>query len=163
MSLDPKESLIRQTEDGSTRSRSKEEDGTGPGPQDGLSPESGPGLDGQKSEDDLTREKKTLSSNGPGGQRSLDVTGEKKKKKQTLSLREAQAVLLRKTQGGEGDKMAALLMKHVEKEKKKLLTVTSTSTSSSSATPSSSVKSSVRTFHTQKGQYTVHFNEPTGQ
>lgn len=79
------------------------------------------------------------------------------------SLREAQAVLLRKTQGGEGDKMAALLMKHVEKEKKKLLTVTSTSTSSSSATPSSSVKSSVRTFHTQKGQYTVHFNEPTGQ
>ncbi|TMS07714.1 Latent-transforming growth factor beta-binding protein 2 [Larimichthys crocea] len=57
--------------------------------------------------------------------------------------------------------MAALLMKHVEKEKKKLLTVTSTSTSSSSATPSSSVKSSVRTFHTQKGQYTVHFNEPT--
>lgn len=77
------------------------------------------------------------------------------------SLREAQAVLLRKTQGGEGDKMAALLMKHVEKEKKKLLTVTSTS--SSSATPSSSVKSSVRTFHTQKGQYTVHFNEPTGQ
>ncbi|XP_038548862.1 latent-transforming growth factor beta-binding protein 2-like isoform X4 [Micropterus salmoides] len=88
------------------------------------------------------------------------VRGEKKKKevkKQTLSLREAQALLLRKSHGGSGDKMAALLMKHIEKERKKLTTVTS----SSSSTSSSSVKTSVNTFHTQKGQYTVRVTAPT--
>ncbi|KAG7240152.1 hypothetical protein INR49_027537, partial [Caranx melampygus] len=39
-------------------------------------------------------------------------------KKQLLSLREAQAVLMRKTlsQGGRGDKMATLLMNHIERE-----------------------------------------------
>ncbi|KAM8769180.1 latent-transforming growth factor beta-binding protein 4 isoform 2-T2 [Acanthopagrus schlegelii] len=87
----------------------------------------------------------------------------------TDSLREARAVLLRKTlsRGGRGDKMAALLMKHIEKERKKVLTVTSSSSSSSSSsvsssssTSSSSVKSSVKSFHTQKGQYTVHFMAP---
>lgn len=81
------------------------------------------------------------------------------------SLREAQAVLLRKTlsRGGSGDKMATLLMKHVEKERKKLLSVVPSSNSSSSSTSSSSVKTRVKTLHTQKGQYTVHFTAPTGQ
>lgn len=39
------------------------------------------------------------------------------------SLREAQALLERKTlaMGGRGDKMAAVLMKHIQKEKKKLV------------------------------------------
>lgn len=62
-------------------------------------------------------------------------------------------MLTRKTlsPGGSGDKMAALLMKHVEKEKKRLLA------------PSSPVKTSVRSFHTQRGQYDVHFMAPTGQ
>lgn len=71
------------------------------------------------------------------------------------SLREAQAVLLRKTlsQGGSGDKMAALLMQHIEKERKRL----SSSSSSSSAT------TSVKSFHTQRGRYTVHISAPTGQ
>lgn len=81
-----------------------------------------------------------------------------------VSLREAQAVLLRNTlsRRGSGDKMAALLMKHVEKEKKKLLAVTPFSSSSNSSS-SSSVKTSVKTFHTQKGQYTVHFGAAAGQ
>lgn len=80
------------------------------------------------------------------------------------SLREAQALLLRKTlsRGGRGDKMAALLMKHIEKERKKLRTVTSSSSLSNSSI-SSSVKTSVKSFHTQKGQYTVHITAPTGQ
>lgn len=62
--------------------------------------------------------------------------------------------------------MAALLMKHVEKEKKKILSATHSSSSSSalnasrSSISSSSVKAHVRTFHTQKGQYTVHFMPP---
>lgn len=79
------------------------------------------------------------------------------------SLREAQAVLLKKGlwRGGDGDKMAALLMKHVEKEKKKLLLATVfpplSNTSLSPSSPSSSRSARVRTFHTQKGQYTVHF------
>ncbi|XP_023273319.1 uncharacterized protein LOC111663386 [Seriola lalandi dorsalis] len=57
-------------------------------------------------------------------------------KKQLLSLQEAQAVLLRKTlsRGGRGDKMATLLMKHIEKERKKLRT---------------------------RGQYTVHVTVPS--
>lgn len=83
------------------------------------------------------------------------------------SLREAQAVLLKKglSRGGNGDKMAALLMKHVEKEKKKLLPSTTafppaSSNSSLSPAPSSSLKAHVRTFHTQKGQYTVHLMPP---
>ncbi|XP_058489701.1 latent-transforming growth factor beta-binding protein 4 isoform X3 [Solea solea] len=83
-------------------------------------------------------------------------------KKQLLSLREAQAVLLRKTlsRRGRGDKMAALLLKHIEKERKRLSTITSSSNSSSS--PSSPpVKTSVRSFHTQRGRYTVHITAPT--
>lgn len=69
------------------------------------------------------------------------------------SLREALSVLTRKTLSprGSGDKMAALLMKHVEKERKRLLA------------PSSPVKTSVKSFHTQRGQYDVHFMAPTGQ
>lgn len=81
------------------------------------------------------------------------------------SLREAQAVLLKKglSRGGNGDKMAALLMKHVEKEKKKVLPTTvfpPASNSSLSPAPSPSLQAHVRTFHTQKGQYTVHFMPP---
>ncbi|XP_069578756.1 latent-transforming growth factor beta-binding protein 4 [Brachyistius frenatus] len=74
-------------------------------------------------------------------------------KKTTLSVREAQA-LLRKTLslGGKGDKMATLLMKHIEKERKKLC---------SSSSWSSSIKSSVKTFHTQKGPYTAQISAPT--
>ncbi|KAF0030960.1 hypothetical protein F2P81_017691 [Scophthalmus maximus] len=84
---------------------------------------------------------------------------EVKKQQQPLSLREAQAVLLRKTlsRRGRGDKMAALLMKHIEKERKKLVSAASSSNSSSS----SSVKTSGKSFHTQKGQYTVHLTTPT--
>lgn len=80
------------------------------------------------------------------------------------SLREAQAVLLRKTlsQRGRGDRMAALLLKHIEKERKKLHSILPNSNSSSSSS-SSSVKTSVRSFHTQKGQYTVHITAPKGQ
>lgn len=48
--------------------------------------------------------------------------------------------------------MAALLMKHVERERKKLPTA---------ALPSKS--SPVKTFHTQKGQYSVRFSVPAGQ
>ncbi|KAM9318546.1 LOW QUALITY PROTEIN: latent-transforming growth factor beta-binding protein 4 [Pholidichthys leucotaenia] len=57
------------------------------------------------------------------------------------SLREAQALLLRKaaSRAGREDKMAAALMRHVEREKKKLRT-------------------SVKTSHTQRGQYSVHFS-----
>lgn len=66
---------------------------------------------------------------------------------------------------GSRDKMATLLRKHVEKERKKLLSVTPSLSpnSSPSSVSSSSVKTDVRTFHTQKGQYTVHFTAPTGQ
>ncbi|XP_024910631.1 latent-transforming growth factor beta-binding protein 1 isoform X1 [Cynoglossus semilaevis] len=87
--------------------------------------------------------------------------GTKRAKKQQLSLREAQAVLLRKTlsQRGRGDRMAALLLKHIEKERKKLHSILPNSNSSSSSS-SSSVKTSVRSFHTQKGQYTVHITAP---
>ncbi|XP_044210689.1 latent-transforming growth factor beta-binding protein 2 isoform X1 [Thunnus albacares] len=130
---------------------------------------------------------KLESNPGPrGGEEVADVaersiegrrtkSEEKKKKevkKQTLSLREAQAVLLRKTlsRGGRGDKMAALLMKHIEKERKKLVTSSSSSSNSSSSSSSSSpassssssssVKTRVKTFYTQKGQYTVHVTAP---
>ncbi|KAI3353821.1 hypothetical protein L3Q82_004858 [Scortum barcoo] len=113
----------------------------------------------------------------PRGEKSLDVVvaEEKKKKKweevkvegakkQSLSLREAQVVLLRKTlsRGGRGDKMSALLMKHIEKERKKLLTVSSSSSSSYNSSSSSSVKTSVKSFHTQRGQYTVTFTSASG-
>lgn len=56
------------------------------------------------------------------------------------SLREARALLMRKTlaKGGRGDKMAAALMKHIEKERKKLWSVTS-------STPP--LQSSVRSQH----------------
>uniref|UniRef100_UPI0037E812CD latent-transforming growth factor beta-binding protein 4 n=1 Tax=Semicossyphus pulcher TaxID=241346 RepID=UPI0037E812CD len=132
--------------------------------------------------------KHNLESNpGPRGEKSVDVgvKGEKKKreedrtkseakkkeeeevktggaKKLSLSLREAQAVLLRKTlsRGGRGDKMAALLMKHIEKERKKLHAVNSNYSDDSSSS-SSSRKTSMKTFHTQKGQYTVYFTAPT--
>lgn len=83
------------------------------------------------------------------------------------SLREAQAVLMKRSLSHRGsrDKMATLLRKHVEKERKKLLSVTPSPppNSSPSSASSSSVKTHVRTFHTQKGQYTVHFTAPTGQ
>ncbi|KAM8905293.1 latent-transforming growth factor beta-binding protein 4-like isoform 2-T2 [Spinachia spinachia] len=108
------------------------------------------------------------SKSRTGGQRSENVAGtpEKKKKEtrgadtQSLSLREAQAIMLRKTVSlrGRGDKMATLLMKHIEKERKKVLTMTSSPDSSS---PSSSSASSiggtgVKTFYTQKGRYSLH-------
>ncbi|XP_041667187.1 latent-transforming growth factor beta-binding protein 4 isoform X3 [Cheilinus undulatus] len=91
------------------------------------------------------------------------------RKKLSLSLREAQALLLRKSlsRGGRGDKMAAVLMKHIEKERKKLPAVTSSpassnssSSSSSSSSLSSLEKTSMKTFHTQRGQYTVYFTAP---
>ncbi|XP_019223206.1 latent-transforming growth factor beta-binding protein 4 isoform X3 [Oreochromis niloticus] len=90
-------------------------------------------------------------------------TEERKEKKMVgakkLSLREVQAVLLRKilSQGGRGDKMATLLMKHIERERNKVHSATSPFNASSS----SSLKTSVKTFHTQKGQYSIHFNTPT--
>lgn len=64
-------------------------------------------------------------------------------------------MLLRKTlsQGGRGDKLVTMLMKHIEKEMKKLGTATS----------SFNTSTSVRTFHTQRGQYSVHVSAPTGQ
>ncbi|KAM9852921.1 latent-transforming growth factor beta-binding protein 4 [Aulostomus maculatus] len=114
---------------------------------------SGPRLRGED-QVDVTRE--TRREEGP-------TKPEKKKevkmggaRKQSLSLREAQAVLLRKTLGRRGDKMAALLMKHIEKEKKRLGAVTS----SSSPVPATSVETSVKTLCTQTGQYTVHVTTP---
>ncbi|XP_021164545.2 LOW QUALITY PROTEIN: latent-transforming growth factor beta-binding protein 1 [Fundulus heteroclitus] len=75
---------------------------------------------------------------------------------QTPSLREAQSVLLRNTlsPGGRGGNMAALLMKHITREKRKLRTMTSSYNSSSS------VKTSMRTFHSQRGRYSVHRSLP---
>ncbi|XP_077961884.1 latent-transforming growth factor beta-binding protein 4 isoform X3 [Gasterosteus aculeatus] len=101
------------------------------------------------------------SRSGTGAQRSEEVAGTaggKKKKEtrgaktQSLSLREAQAVMLRKTLSPRrrGDRMAALLMKHIEKERKKVLTVSSSPDSSSSSTSSSS------TGDTQKGRYSLY-------
>lgn len=52
------------------------------------------------------------------------------------------------SRGGRGDKLAAVLVKHIEEERKKLGT---------------SAKTSVKTFSTQKGQYTVHVTAPTGE
>ena len=64
---------------------------------------------------------------------------------------EAQSLLLRKTlSGGGGGNMAALLMKHITKEKKKLGTL------------SSSVKTNLTTFHTQRGRDIVHLAAPAG-
>ncbi|KAJ7990338.1 hypothetical protein DPEC_G00299260 [Dallia pectoralis] len=66
---------------------------------------------------------------------------------QPLTLKEIQSLLLKKAfaRGGHGDKMSTMLMKHIEAESKKLQ-------SSSSGGQTTSVKR----FHTQKGQYTVH-------
>ncbi|XP_067363392.1 latent-transforming growth factor beta-binding protein 4 isoform X2 [Channa argus] len=77
-------------------------------------------------------------------------------KKQLLSLREAQAVLLRRSlsRRGRGDKLAALLMGHIEKERKKLGTLAASSTSSLT-----SVTASVNTLPTQRSQY-VHITAP---
>lgn len=71
-------------------------------------------------------------------------------------------MLMRRTLSHRGsrDKMATLLRKHVEKERKKLAPVTPPLSPNSSP---SSVKPDVRTFHTQKGQYSVSFTAPTGQ
>ncbi|XP_061916705.1 latent-transforming growth factor beta-binding protein 4 isoform X4 [Entelurus aequoreus] len=65
-------------------------------------------------------------------------------KKTFLSLREAQAVLLKKTVGGRRDKIAAALVKHIEKEKKKL-----------GASTSSFVSSNVRTSKAREGNVTT--------
>ncbi|KAK2846559.1 hypothetical protein Q5P01_009558 [Channa striata] len=83
------------------------------------------------------------------GRKEVKVTSGKK---QLLSLREAQAVLLRRTlsRRGRGDKLAALLMKHIEMERRKLGSVSSNTSSAS-----------VKTFHTQRGQYSVHVSAPT--
>lgn len=71
------------------------------------------------------------------------------------SLREAQALLMRKTlaKGGRGDKMAAALMKHIEKERKKLWSVTS-------STPP--LPSSVRSLHPQRGALGGRLPSPAG-
>ncbi|XP_039986751.1 latent-transforming growth factor beta-binding protein 1-like [Xiphias gladius] len=128
-------------------SRVEEQRPTSPGSDS----RSDPGLRGQKSVD-------------AGETRRTEEVKTGRAKKQTLSLREAQALLQRKTlsRGGRGDKMAALLMKHIEKERKKLGSVTSSSSASnSSSSPASSVRTSVTSFHTQKGQYTVHVTAAT--
>ncbi|XP_029570463.1 latent-transforming growth factor beta-binding protein 4 isoform X3 [Salmo trutta] len=72
-----------------------------------------------------------------------------------LTLQEAQSVLLKQAlaSGGRGDKMTSILMKHIETERKKLQ---SASPSDLQDTQTTSVKS----FHTQKGQYTVHMSPP---
>lgn len=71
------------------------------------------------------------------------------------SLREARALLMRKTlaKGGRGDKMAAALMKHIEKERKKLWSVTS-------STPP--LQSSVRSLHPQRGALGGRLPSPAG-
>nr|XP_046169663.1 uncharacterized protein LOC124004884 [Oncorhynchus gorbuscha] len=76
---------------------------------------------------------------------------------QPLTLQEAQLLLLKKAlaRGGRGDKMTTILMKHIETERKKLQ---SASQSDLHDTQTTSVKS----FHTQKGQYTVHASPPAG-
>ncbi|XP_064159651.1 latent-transforming growth factor beta-binding protein 4 isoform X10 [Anguilla rostrata] len=63
-----------------------------------------------------------------------------------LTLREAQSVLLKKALAnrGQGEKMTSLLLKHVEAEREKLHSLLGTQTSS------------VKTIHTQRGQYTIH-------
>ncbi|XP_040901991.1 LOW QUALITY PROTEIN: latent-transforming growth factor beta-binding protein 4 [Toxotes jaculatrix] len=128
--------------------------------------ESDPGLRGEKTVDagETRREEKKR----PKSEEKEEEMMAGGAKKQTLSLREAQAVLLRKTlsRAGRGDKMAALLMKHIEKERKNLRSRTSSSSNSSSSSASSSsssssVKTSVKSFHTQKGQYTIHVSAPT--
>ncbi|XP_070987047.1 latent-transforming growth factor beta-binding protein 4-like [Oncorhynchus clarkii lewisi] len=75
-----------------------------------------------------------------------------------LTLQEAQSVLLKKAlaRGGRGDKMTSILMKHIETERKKLQ---SASPSDLQDTRTTSVKS----FHTQKGQYTIHVSPPAAR
>ncbi|XP_024297929.1 latent-transforming growth factor beta-binding protein 4 isoform X1 [Oncorhynchus tshawytscha] len=75
-----------------------------------------------------------------------------------LTLQEAQSVLLKKAlaRGGRGDKMTSILMKHIETERKKLQ---SASPSDLQDTRTTSVKS----FHTQKGQYTIHMSPPAAR
>ncbi|XP_014017554.2 latent-transforming growth factor beta-binding protein 4 isoform X1 [Salmo salar] len=75
-----------------------------------------------------------------------------------LTLQEAQSVLLKQAlaRGGRGDKMTSILMKHIETERKKLQ---SASPSDLQDTRTTSVKS----FHTQKGQYTVHMSPPAAR
>ncbi|CAK6979726.1 latent-transforming growth factor beta-binding protein 2 isoform X4 [Scomber scombrus] len=134
--------------------------------------ESNPGLRGEEEEEEDVGEKRKEEME----EKRTKSEEEKKKKKEEeeakklpLSLREAQAMLLRKTlaRGGRGDKMATLLMKHIEKERKKLVTSSfansSSSSPASSSSSSSSVKTSVKTFYTQKGQYTVHVTAADGQ
>ncbi|XP_019723478.1 latent-transforming growth factor beta-binding protein 4 isoform X1 [Hippocampus comes] len=60
-------------------------------------------------------------------------------KKTFLSLREAQAVLMKKMAGGKRDKLATALMKHIEKEKKRL---------------------SVGTSFSHQGNVTLHIDAP---
>ncbi|KAL0972864.1 hypothetical protein UPYG_G00195680 [Umbra pygmaea] len=66
-----------------------------------------------------------------------------------LSLKETQSLLMKRvlTRGGHGDKMTSILLEHVEVERKKL----------DSSSPSPDIQStSIKRFHNQKGQYTVH-------
>ncbi|XP_056904627.1 latent-transforming growth factor beta-binding protein 4 isoform X2 [Takifugu flavidus] len=81
---------------------------------------------------------------------SHPVTADRKNR--PLSLREAQALLMRKTlvRGGRGAKMATALMNHIEKERKKL----SVASSSSSLIPRSTRR---------KGEYGVHLPSPAVQ
>ncbi|XP_012989768.3 latent-transforming growth factor beta-binding protein 4 isoform X2 [Esox lucius] len=80
---------------------------------------------------------------------------------QPLILKESQSLLLKKAlaRSGHGDKMTTILMKYIEAESKKLRSASSLSGSQTT---------SVKHFHTQKGQYTVHFktyaasNQTTG-
>ncbi|XP_029699329.1 latent-transforming growth factor beta-binding protein 1-like isoform X2 [Takifugu rubripes] len=80
---------------------------------------------------------------------SHPVTADRKNR--PLSLREAQALLMRKTlvRGGRGAKMATALMNHIEKERKKL----------SVASSSSLIPRSTR----RKGEYGVHLPSPAVQ
>lgn len=68
-------------------------------------------------------------------------------------------MMLRKTLSPRrrGDRMAALLIKHIEKERKKVLTVSSSPDSSSSSTSSSS------TGDTQKGRYSLYVAAAGGE
>ncbi|KAK6296968.1 hypothetical protein J4Q44_G00331100, partial [Coregonus suidteri] len=74
---------------------------------------------------------------------------------QPLTLQAAQSVLLKKAlaRGGRSDKMTTILMKHIETERKKLQSASSSDLQDTQTT-------SVKSFHTQKGQYTVHVNPP---
>lgn len=70
-------------------------------------------------------------------------------------LKEAQLVILKKAlaNGGQSEKITELLLKHIQAEREKLL----------SSGLLGAQTSSVKTIHTQRGQYTVHFSSEPGQ